>query len=81
MAQRNFDGVPSRIDGDRLLTASEAAELLGVDENTIRRRMDSRDIAYLRYTVKGGKRAAVRFRESDVVAYKNRCYVPARKAS
>lgn len=66
---------------DRRIRVKEAAELLGLHINDVHRRMNSGDLPYTRYTIRGAKRSSIRLLLSDVIAYRDRCYVPARKAS
>lgn len=71
---------PQAVD-DRFITVKEAAKMLGLTYADVDRRMKSGDIAYTRYAITGASRAAVRLRLSDVIAYRDRCHVPARKTA
>jgi excisionase family DNA binding protein len=62
-------------DGDRLLTAQEAADLLGLKLSTVRRLTYTRELPVVRPT---GKRA-VRYRKSELEALLRRRSQPARK--
>lgn len=62
---------PTTDQEERMLIASQVAELLQLDEETIRRLTRSRHIAYHKF----GRR--IRYDPADVRAYKARCRVVA----
>lgn len=65
-------------DGDELLTFDAARKLLGIALATFEARIASGDIPCLRYKMAGSSRSARRVYKKDVLAYRDRCYVPAR---
>ena len=75
----NVVSVDRKSEHRKLITVKQAAELLGLSYADVDRRMKSGDIPYFRYLFTGASRAAIRLFEADVIAYREKCYVPARE--
>lgn len=64
---------------DRIIAINEACELTGLHRPQIYKRMRLGLIPYFRYIEPGFSRGAIRFRESDILAYRDKHLVPARR--
>ena len=65
---------------DEVMTVADGAKLLGIAKSAFAARITSGDIPCLRYKTADSSRSAVRVFKKDVLAYRDRCYVPARTA-